>query len=270
MRHSINPSSFWLVLPAAACAVTLVFAGCDEGSSRHGGPGAGGGDTTSSSSSSAGSGSSGSGSSSSSSGGSSGAMTMIDTMEDGDGSILPNAGLQGAWYTYNDKTAGATQTPPEMTPFVMSALNPPRNGSAFAANTNGSGFTTWGAGFGFDLNNNGTSKGPYDASAFTGITFWAKIGAGAVGAIRVNIGDKNTTPEANICAVGKCSDDFGKDITLTEQWQQFTIPFADMKQVGWSTVILPAIDKASLYTVHFQTGAKATFDTWIDDIAFTQ
>jgi hypothetical protein len=88
----------------------------------------------------------------------------------------------------------------------------------------------------------------------------------------VNFGDKNTTPEGGVCdaAGGKCSDDFGAGITLTEDWQQFTLKFADQAQVGWSMVVLPKLDTSALYAMHFQTGAMSKFDIWIDDLAFVE
>src|SRR5680860_338808 len=36
---------------------------------------------------------------------------MIDNMEDGDGALIPNGGRQGYWYTFNDESEEATQTP---------------------------------------------------------------------------------------------------------------------------------------------------------------
>lgn len=254
--------------------VAAAVAGCDEGksTSAQGGDGGAGGGSGGSSNGGSSSGGTTSAGGSTSSGTNPGKTSLIDDMEDGDGSILAVEGRVGAWYTYNDETATGTQTPGVGLDFSMTPLNPPRDGSTFGANTVGSGFETWGSGFGFDFSNVGGTKMGYDASKFTGITFWAKVGAGTTGVIRVNIGDKATTPEGGVCdmAGGKCSDDFGAGISVTEEWKQYTINFADMAQVGWSMVLLPSIDKSSLYSVHFQTAAMSSFDIWIDDIAFTE
>lgn len=195
---------------------------------------------------------------------------LIDDMEDGNGSIAADDGRVGAWYTYNDATATGTQTPAVKMPFMMTELPEPRDTSKYAANSKGSGFTVWGAGFGFDLNNSGTTKSAYDASKYTGITFWAKVGTGSTTTVRFNIGDKNTTPEGGVCMPATCSDDFGQSLTLTESWQQFTIKFADMKAENWSKQNLAAIDKSALYAVHFQAGPMTTFDIWVDDISFVE
>ena len=241
---------------ACGALVVIGLVACDPGSSTD--------DTTSSgTSSSSGSGSSSGDTSSSTSSGGGLKLTPIDDMEDQEGSILSKA---GAWYTYNDATMGATQTPVG-TPFVMAKVPKANGSSQYAANTTGNGFTTWGAGFGFDLNNDGVAKKAFDASQYAGITFWALAGAGATTAIRFNVGDSQTTPEAGNCGM-TCSDDFGSNLTLTGDWQQFTIRLFEMKAVNWSKQNLTAINKAGLYTVHFQASQNTTFDIWIDDISF--
>ncbi len=186
-------------------------------------------------------------------------------MEDMNGSILS---MGGAWYTYNDETMGAMQAPIVGDPFLMTKVPKANGASQYAANTTGNGFTTWGAGFGFDLNNDGVAKKAFDASQYTGITFWALAGAGGATSIRFNVGDSQTTQEAGKCPAGMCGDDFGATLTLSADWQKFTFRFADMKAVNWSKANLAAIDKAGLYAVHFQASQNTTFDIWIDDISF--
>jgi len=256
-----------VLFPVVFGFALLGAAACDEGSSATGGTA--GSDATSTTTVTTGPGSGGGSSTSGPGGGSSGQTTLIDDMEDQNGSILTNAGLLGAWYTYNDMTATATQTPTVGDPFMMAAVPSPRGSSAYAANTKGNGFATWGAGFGFDLNNDGVTKKAYNASSFTGITFWALAGAGGTPSVRVNVGDSQTTPEAGSCGT-TCSDDFGASITLTNSWKQYTLPFAQMTTVNWSKQNLTALKKDALYYVHFQTAQAMTFDIWIDDIAFTQ
>lgn len=250
-------NAWHLSFVVVASSFALFTVACD--------PGSGTDDTTGGESSSSGSGSgSSSGNGSSSSSGSGGLkLTPIDDMEDQNGSILLNS---SSWYTYNDETMGAMQVPTVGDPFVMTKVPKANGASQYAANTTGSGFTTWGAGFGFDLNNDGATKKSYDSSAFAGITFWGLAGAGGTAAIRFNVGDSQTTPEAGNCTM--CSDDFGANITFTGDWQQFTIRFSEMKTVNWSKQNLTAINKAALYYVHFQASQNTTFDIWIDDISF--
>jgi len=199
-------------------------------------------------------------------GGGSTILSLIDDCEDQDGSIITNGARKGAWVTVNDGTAGM-QTPSVGAPFMMPATPKPHGSSKYAANTKGSGFTDWGAEFGFDLNNNGTTKKAYDASEYTGITFWAMAGESSTTSVRLKIGDSQTTPEAGNCGV-KCSDDFGANITLKNEWQQYTYRFDDLSTVNWSMQNLTAINKSGLYHVLFQVSQNQTFDIWVDDVAF--
>jgi hypothetical protein len=237
-----------------ACTLIIVLAapgglGCDSGGSSGGGH--------------AGSGGSGAG-------GAPGGDSLIDDMEDKDGSILGIEGRQGAWYTYNDETAGGTQAPEVGKDFAMATLAPPRGDSTAAANTSGEGFTDWGAGVGFDLDNTGTTKATYDASAFSGIKLYAKIGPGSSKSLRINVVDKQTAPEGGICkeADAECFDDFGAGVALTEEWKEITLAFADLTQQGFGKKF-DAVDASALYAIHFQVDAGSKFDLWIDDVSFT-
>lgn len=189
---------------------------------------------------------------------------MVDDMEDGDTAILEAGSRKGYWYTYNDETTGATQTP---SPFAMTLLTTPRETSKYAASTKGSGFTVWGSGMGFDLNASGTTKSGYDASSATGISFWAMAATGSDTALRVNLQDKNTAPEGGVCT--KCNDHFGANVTLTTEWKQYTFTWKDLTQQSFGDP-QPGIDAKALYAIQFQMGAKATYEYFIDDIAFTQ
>ncbi|WP_437477760.1 carbohydrate binding domain-containing protein [Sorangium sp. So ce1014] len=200
-------------------------------------------------------------------------IEMIDDMEDGDNALLPAGGRVGYWYTFNDGTEGATQNPPPdpdgtgETPFTMAELDPARGQSAHAARSWGTGFEDWGIGFGFDLSSAEGAKTEYDASTYAGITFWAKVGPGSGTGAVVLISDPGTDPVGGACS-DQC-DPWKKDLAVTEEWQQFTIPFADMKQGGWGD---PAgteqIDAAKLYSIQFQITDAASFDLYIDDLGF--
>jgi hypothetical protein len=194
--------------------------------------------------------------------------SLIDDME-ADGGIKKVCGRQGFWYTYNDATTGATQTPLAGGTFVHELITPARGSSTKAAHTTGSaGFTTWGAGMAFDLNNpGGTSpKSTYSAAAYTGITFFAK--ASATITVRVNVSTPPTEPgPVGSCTGTKCSDHYGKAITLSTAWTPVTLTFGELAQQGWGT---PAtFDKSRVIAVQFQVDKSTAFDFWIDDIAFT-
>jgi hypothetical protein len=198
-------------------------------------------------------------------------LEAIDDMATNTGSILPSHGRVGAWYTYNDATAGASETPG--IPFTKTALNPPHGGANYAARMQGSGFTLWGAGEGFNFDDPGNGEGgsakvAYDASAYTGIAFWAKAGSGSTTSLRVNVSDKDTDPAGGVCApVSKCNDHFGATLPLSTDWRQFVLPFSELTQAGWG-MPAPSFDPKHLYACQFQVAEGATFDIWIADIYF--
>lgn len=186
---------------------------------------------------------------------------LIDDMEAGSSNILQQGGRVGAWYTYNDGTAGATQTPMAGGPFLPDAIPGGRDGSTEAAHTSGMGFTAWGSGMGFDLHNDGTVKQAYSVAGLTGIAFWAK---GSPSTIRFKALLLGTVPvvEGGECTK-VCGDSHGAILSLTAEWQQFVIPFSTLKQQNWGT---PAPwDPASVLSIQFQAGI-GSLDFWVDDI----
>jgi len=201
--------------------------------------------------------------------------SLIDDMEDGDEGILIAAGRRGPWFVLNDGTPGAVQTPAVAMQFTMTAIPGARGASTYAAHTAGQGFMTYSAVFGFWLNKLGSAfKQQYDASAYTGVTFWARLGASDSAAlsraIRVILPDHDTDPDGQVCtdAAAGCFDHFGKNITLTPDWVKYTIRFSELQQSGFGFAP-PGFDAAHMYGVEFSFPLAAPFDCWIDDIAFT-
>lgn len=195
------------------------------------------------------------------------AFELIDSMEDGDGAIEMLEGRSGVWFAFNDKTGGAQLPASDEETFVMSTLDPPRGDSRSAARTQGSGFTKWGAGIGFEL----YSQRAYDLSRYAGITFSAKRTAGTADKLRFALTDVATTPRGGQCRTyvdySDCSDHFGVNITLDTEFRSYSFAWSDLKQVGWGKPKPPAIDTTQVYGVRFQTDTVEDFDFWIDDIA---
>jgi endoglucanase len=192
---------------------------------------------------------------------------VVDDAEDNNNQLLVQGGRNGYWYTYIDNTKKSTITPQAKTKFLQTADG--ANGSKFAPRMNGQiskeGDPLY-AGVGFSLTD---PKGPYDATQYTGISFWAKVGPGSTKNVRLKVPDVNTDPQGKVCK--ECFNDFGADLTLTEQWKKYTIPFAAMKQMdGWGDPNPPTIDKSKLFGVQWQVNDRgATYDVWIDDVRFT-
>ena len=187
-------------------------------------------------------------------------------MADGNNQILPDAGRGGYWYTYVD-SAGSTITPAAGTPFTMSPVTAP-NLPAFAARFSGNvanGQILY-AGIGFNLTQ---PKGAYDASQYTGVSFWAKAAAGSAKNVRFKIPDVNTDPDGKVCT--GCYNDFGVDLVLTESFHQYVIRFADMTQLsGWGAPRVAHITPAALFGMQWQVSAPGTnYDMTVSNVAFT-
>lgn len=190
---------------------------------------------------------------------------VIDDAEDDNNQIAPNKGRGGYWYTFLDK-AGSTIQPAAGSTFAMSAGG--AEGSAHAAHMSGkvgNGTVVYG-GMGFNFVD---PKGMYDASAYKGISFWAKVGPGSGTHVRVKVPDVNTDDAGKVCTA--CFNDFGTDLELTTTWTKYTLPFSSMTQmVGWGAPQPGAITASKLFGVQWQVNTPgASYDVWVDDVEFT-
>ncbi|MDP9002972.1 MAG: hypothetical protein M3O46_23010, partial [Myxococcota bacterium] len=110
------------------------------------------------------------------------------------------------------------------------------------------------------------AQGPYDASKYGGIAFKAKADKNSTKKMRFKVGDVNTHPDGAVCK--ECWNHFGKDISLTTEWQEYKVTFAEMKQeAGWGDRY-PAIMPSRLISINWSVGLSQAFDIWIDDLQF--
>lgn len=192
---------------------------------------------------------------------------VIDDCEDNDHQAALKKGRSGYWYTFVDK-AGSTVTPTAGEQGGTFAMSPGgANGSQYAGRMQGkvgNGEIVF-AGMGVNFVN---PKGPYDASAYKGISFWAKRGAGT-GKVRLKVPDSNTDPDGKVCT--ECFNDFGADLDLTENWAKYVVPFSSMKQLpGWGAPHPSAITPSKLYGIQFQVNQPGVnYEIWVDDLQFT-
>ncbi|HEX2733279.1 MAG TPA: hypothetical protein VHM70_16825 [Polyangiaceae bacterium] len=193
-----------------------------------------------------------------------GVTALIDDFEDGDNSLIAQDGRDGSWYSYNSADDSDAQTFEMVTP----SGTPSPAGGERALHTAGSGFDWAGIGFGprwseTDANGNDLSC-MYDASLYEGITFWGR----GTGSVKFTAAVPESIPLASGGACdeveGPCWDNPGKAIEFTEEWQQFVLPFAEMLQSSGDL----ALDPTRIRTMQFETGSQATFDFWIDGMAF--
>jgi len=193
---------------------------------------------------------------------------VIDDCEDGTNQVKVQKGRNGYWYTFVDKV-GSTISPPFGKTFIMSKGGVPAGESLYAAQFLGKISATGDplyAGMGFSLTN---PKGQYDASAYTGVSFYAKVAPNTVKAVRLKVPDVATDPDGKVCT--ECFNDFGSDLTLSTEWKQYVIPFSDMSQMeGWGAPHPKGIDKSKIYGMQWQVNSPgADYDIWVDDVQFT-
>lgn len=184
--------------------------------------------------------------------------------------VIANRG--GYWYTFSDMVgtevwpmAGAKGGTFEMSP--GGAENSPyaaRFKGMVAAQPSADQYTQAGMGLNFV-----DPKGPYDASQYGGISFWAKAAPGSVTDVRLKIPDSNTDPDGGVCS--ECFNDFGMDLKLTNEWQHYIVRFKDLAQLpGWGSPRKFGVDSSRIFGIQFQTNIpEKPFDIWVDQIRFT-
>jgi endoglucanase len=197
-----------------------------------------------------------------------GPEALIDDGEDNNNQVAVNDGRSGYWYTYVD-SVGSSITPTAGSAggiFTWTAGG--ANGSAFAARMNGNigAAPVVFAGMGMNF---ADPKGPYDASKYQGVAFWAKKGVGATANVRIKFPDSNTDPDGGVCSA--CYNDHGRNIKLADEWEEFFMPFYSLSQEkGWGSPKTSSVESTGLYSLQFQVNEKgATYDVWVDDLRFT-
>ena len=196
-------------------------------------------------------------------GGSRACGLLIDDMEDGTGRICTGEGRVGAWYAFNDDTG--TQWPlktPAGIPIETALIVGGRAASLRALRTNGTAFTYWGAGVGFDLNFDGTTYRHYDARRYAGISFWARGQPGQTITFRVS-SESNTAALYGGTCVPNCSGPVGLPLQLGPAWMKYVVPFSEPALAADG--VLRELDR--LTNVQFMVHG-VPFDFWIDDVSF--
>jgi endoglucanase len=189
----------------------------------------------------------------------------IEDGEDGNNQLLVQDGRSGYIYTYAD-SEGTTIEPAAGGQFVMTPGG--ANGSQNALHVGGQ-LAKAGTVFAAVGMNFTDPRGPYDASKYQGISFFAKKGPGSTSKLRIKMPDKYTDPEGGVCAA--CSNDFGMQLSLSDEWQKFIVPFSALRQdSGWGNPRPRSVASEAVFAVQFQVNDKGKpFDIWIDDLAFT-
>jgi hypothetical protein len=212
---------------------------------------------------------------------------LIDDMESGAGRILGNEGRVGVWYAFNDQTDPAwstlgTQWPAPAAPGVpipTSLIPGGRGCSGRAMHSYGDGFEYWGAGIGFDLGFDGQSYRTYDASAYAGITFWARGLPETIMQVRVSTAVTTRAEWGGTCPQELCPYPYHTTLSFGSEWTQYWIPFASLHQSDWAGAV--SFEQTELTNIQFFVPGPSqldlslwpydytqNFDFWVDDVAF--
>jgi hypothetical protein len=201
-------------------------------------------------------------------------MLLISDFESGKADVAAVAGREGSWFLFNDGTG--MQLPMKLANTPLPAEAGGACQSAFGFHTTGQNFTVWGFGLGTDLAaKTGTERTAYDLSAYTGMALRAKADKAA--SLRLSISDVGTAPEGKQCTdttdktnPARCGDYFGKEFSLTAEWQDLQMTWSEMAQRGWGLPIAAGFGAAHAYTFRLQVkgtaAAPANFDLWLDDV----
>ncbi len=175
--------------------------------------------------------------------------------------------------------------PPVAEPIVGGRCN-----SRYAMHVKGGPFLEWGGNMGFSFSpplnvtdvevidpQTGVARPGQDLD---GIILWARLGGESNNNLRIEVGEKNTEqgytggPNGGPICTPNTTDDnseygcdkFGAFAQLRADWQQFLIPFAEMRQAGWG-MRAERFDLTGLmsFSIFY---AQGTWDFWIDDLAF--
>lgn len=218
------------------------------------------------------------------------ASALVTKIEEADSGFGGGGCVQGSWLleAFNGTTTPATRSGevvlvnPAPITIGSNTLDP---SSTFAIHVLGSGQENIGTMFAYaqltaTLNApSATLTGSVDASAFSGIQFYAMGKTGAAGA-RFTVGNLYTDPIGKMCTVEggmatSCFDNPGIQIALTATWSRFQIPFANLMQLGFGnpSPVGAAFPKSAITHLKWDIGIPATgpteaWEIWVDDLTF--
>jgi len=159
---------------------------------------------------------------------------------------VPDGFAAGAWYSETDDTRYPISPPPYPALFTYRERDLPRDRPEGAPEldraaclTSKTGYegTFALAGFNYLIDANTSLPAEFDVSAYTGVRFWAtapNLRDGEPLSLRVNFPNTQTYTEANsecVLLKGKqACDHFGKDLLLTNRWQEYFVRWDELKQ----------------------------------------
>ncbi len=199
---------------------------------------------------------------------------VIDDFEDGDDLSYSGDGRdESAWYFTGD-SEGASQLSPPSGTFVVQDLEQPRDGSMRAFHSVGDPAQWAVAGVFLPPWVGDDTHDCYDASAYTGIGFWAR-GSGFVTA-RADMLKTMPVADGGACSAACdaedcmcCRNQYQKQFELTDDWQYYAVPWEDLQV----SITQTRFDLSQLVSISFVFDGYAEadgehWDSWLDDVGF--
>jgi endoglucanase len=174
--------------------------------------------------------------------------SLVEDVEDGDTSILKTDDRSGSWYSYSE--TGSVTLDPSAEGHASHAM-----GVAFAAVDAG-----W-SGFGFNFKGE-SGKEPYDASPYTGISFWVRSDV----AVTMNfaVADVVTDPDGDVCT--ECHDHWQVSIDIGTEWKQVTLHWSDLARGAWGIPESDALVLTQLFGLAWNVEAPGNVTVFVDDL----
>ena len=180
--------------------------------------------------------------------------SVIDDFEDGDLLVTKVAHRSGSWYPY--PVASPATTGVASTRCAASGLRSGHFtavGDAAAVNWN------------VTMVDPFTAVIPYDASAWSGFSFWIAAGETLEQPTEISVGINTTDVVESGGVCSKCGDyPLVQGIPLTRNWTRWSFRFDDLKQKGFGE---PPATLRTERIVNFIFWPKQ-IDFWIDDLRF--
>ena len=218
-------------------------------------------------------------------------VPLITTIES-DSPLYSNKCLNGSWRI---EVLNGTSVPPAadepghaatVRPTgIALGFNTEDRQSTFAIHVSGSGQMNSGSTFTYaqlwaPLNNPGTGMvGTVDASAFTGVQFYAILNTAATGA-RFRVANLYTDPVGGMCSPDttiptSCYDHPGFQLMPSTTWMRYQVAFKDLTQAGFGnpSPIGDAFPRSAITAIRWDinipsTGPTAAWELWVDDVTF--
>lgn len=189
-----------------------------------------------------------------------GGAPLIDDFEDRNARLAIADGRDGIWMVYND--GSGKQVPPGLSPLHPERLAKARGDSKYSLHTSGGKFSIWGS----ILVGTLTADSCYDASAYSGIEFWAKGNTRIH--VQLSVIDEVSVENGGLCAEKTCYGAPRKAFDLGPQWRKYTLGFAELAQLNEPKKF--RFDPKRLVSINISIHREDTpFDVWIDDVRFS-